>query len=179
MFDRKAWAKAYYQKKKEHMLAKNKEWREANKAEIAIKRSERRKGDAVIAAKKKAWQEANKEKVAEYNRKWKQANRDRHNALCMKRHAAKMNRTPPWLTKEHYAQMREVYNMAKELSKQQGIKYEVDHIVPLQGETVSGLHVPWNLQILSQFDNRSKLNRHLSSDVTADHGETVHFEMEM
>jgi hypothetical protein len=159
MFDRKAWAKAYYQKKKEHMLAKNKEWREANKAEIAIKRSERRKGDAVIAAKKKAWQEANKEKVAEYNRKWKQSNRDRHNALNMKRHAAKMNRTPPWLTKEHYDQMKEVYNMAKKLSKQHGIVHEVDHIVPLQGDTVSGLHVPWNLQILEAGANIRKKNK--------------------
>lgn len=162
MFDRKAWAKAYYQKNKEHLCAMRKQWEEANKDKIAERKKVKRKGNKVIALKKKAWQEANKEKVAEYNRKWKHANRDRHNALNMKRHAAKMNRTPPWLTKEHYAQMREVYNMAKELSKQQGIKHEVDHIVPLQGDTVSGLHVPWNLQILKQADNRSKRNRHLS-----------------
>lgn len=164
MFDRKAWAKAYYQKRKEYLLAKGKEWREANKSEIAAKRSERRKGDKVIAAKKKEWQQNNKDKVAEYNRRWKQSNRDRHNALNMKRHAAKMNRTPPWLTKQHYDAMKELYNMAKELTRNTGIKHEVDHIVPLQGEAVSGLHVPWNLQVLKQADNRSKFNRHLSSE---------------
>jgi hypothetical protein len=66
----------------------------------------------------------------------------------MKRHASKMNRTPKWLTKEQRTEIRSFYLRATKLSKETGILYHVDHIVPLQGKTVSGLHVPWNLQVM-------------------------------
>lgn len=68
--------------------------------------------------------------------------------------------TPPWLTAEHWAQMNALYEKARELTKQTGIRHEVDHIHPINGKTVSGLHVPWNLQILTQAENVSKSNRY-------------------
>jgi len=49
-----------------------------------------------------------------------------------------------------------IYATCKEKIRTSGIKYEVDHIVPLLGEDVCGLHVPWNLQILEGKLNQSK-----------------------
>lgn len=78
---------------------------------------------------------------------------------AMARYAAKLQRTPKWLTQEQKAQIKWAYDRAAAYTAFSGIKYEVDHIIPLQGENVSGLHVPWNLQILTKSENVSKGNR--------------------
>lgn len=80
-------------------------------------------------------------------------------AKTRKRKASKLQRTPLWLSAEHKAQINKIYWEASELSKLVGEFYTVDHILPLQGKTVSGLHVPWNLHILSKSENSSKGNR--------------------
>ena len=57
--------------------------------------------------------------------------------------------TPPWVNQDHVEQMREIYNSCP----------DGDHIVPLKGELVSGLHVPWNLQHLDPLENYKKSNK--------------------
>jgi hypothetical protein len=70
--------------------------------------------------------------------------------------ASSLSRTPKWLTPIDKWMIKEAYHIATLRTKATGIIWEVDHILPLQGETVSGLHVPANLQVIPKIDNRKK-----------------------
>ena len=126
--------KRRYEAKKETILERVRKYREDNKPTLLLK-------------------------YREYSKKQYLKNKPQRNAITRKYQASKINRTPAWLTKEHRAQMEKYYVEAARLSKELGAKYVVDHIVPLQGKTVSGLHVPWNLQILDNSANCRKQNK--------------------
>jgi hypothetical protein len=102
----------------------------------------------------------NKKKILLYNETWKNNNKESSKAIARKgsakRRAAKLNATPSW-TDERKVSM--VYKKAEELSQLLGVKMEVDHAIPLQGENVCGLHVWENLQILEKTLNIKKLNK--------------------
>jgi 5-methylcytosine-specific restriction endonuclease McrA len=82
--------------------------------------------------------------------------RGRDNAKKARRRARKLRATPPWADN---AAMARIYKKSSQLTKQNGIKYNVDHIVPLQGDDVSGLHVQTNLRIVPAHINNKKGNR--------------------
>ena len=66
---------------------------------------------------------------------------------------------PPWLTKQHIAEMDAVYERARAATVSTGVKHVVDHIHPLNGKNFCGLHVPWNLQVLTAVENLKKGNK--------------------
>ena len=101
----------------------------------------------------------NKISIDAHNKLYSQNNKGIINALCAKRRAAEISATPKWLTKEHLLEIQNIYIEAIRLTKETGIKHEVDHIVPLLGKLVRGLHVPWNLQILTKSENCRKSNK--------------------
>jgi 5-methylcytosine-specific restriction endonuclease McrA len=92
-------------------------------------------------------------------REYYQRNKVDYYANKAKRRAATLQRTPKWLNACHFMVIRSYYNEAKYL-REKGFDCEVDHIIPLQGTNVSGLHVPWNLQIIEKSKNRSKGNKY-------------------
>jgi hypothetical protein len=105
--------------------------------------------------------EANKERKSIVHKKWSKSNRHKANATVAKYKATKLRSTPKWLTEQQLLEIQEFYLLAQELAwlNQDGSVFHVDHIVPLQGKNVSGLHVPWNLQLLHYSQNSSKGNR--------------------
>lgn len=88
-------------------------------------------------------------------------------AKSMNYHAAKLKRTPPWLTEEHFEKIENMYVHAKIVEDFTGEKQHVDHIEPLQGKDRCGLHVPWNLQVLPAVENWKKGNRSAKKNTTS------------
>lgn len=133
------------------------------------------KNSAKIKAATKAWKHKNLERKRELNRQYKKRNKDLvnkntakfkvrnkgvTNANTAKRRAALLHRTPKWLTEADIKAIRALYEKAAEMTLQTGTRYVVDHDIPLQGEQVSGLHVPGNLRIILEKDNLAKKNKY-------------------
>lgn len=100
----------------------------------------------------------NAEKRKTYSKLYGRQNRDKITAKSAKRRASKLRATPSWLTKEQEQEIKNFYWLRQDLWLITGEEYHVDHIVPLQGKNVCGLHVPWNLQILHSKENIKKGN---------------------
>ena len=101
----------------------------------------------------------NLEKRLAYGKQYDLKHRAAKTARENLRRAKKLNATPKWLTKQQLNNIKALYLKCSVLKILTGIMYHVDHIIPLQGKDVSGLHVPWNLQILPWYENVSKGNR--------------------
>lgn len=95
--------------------------------------------------------------------KHKERNPELYKALVSVRKRRHRSATPPWITKEHKLLIRKMYLEAQRLTKLFGQRYVVDHIVPLINEDVCGLHVPWNLQVMTQEENLKKSNKLLDT----------------
>ena len=76
-----------------------------------------------------------------------------------KRRCSKLQRTPKWLTKQDYIDIKTIYDLATAKTKDSGYEWHVDHIIPLRGKDVSGLHVPDNLRVIPALENLRKGNR--------------------
>lgn len=138
----------------------SKKWREANREKVrALKRSyykDSPKERGLQAIRGKRWQEENRDKSRASSAKWRKSNLPIAAAAASRRKAKLLQRTPKWADHD---KIRQFYILAKELTESTGTKHEVDHIYPLQGKYVSGLHVETNLQILTMGANRAKGNR--------------------
>lgn len=147
------------ERKQEYYFKNAESLREKRRLKYA-ENSEKEKPIAKIRSAE--WRLANLEKVKAQNSlksDWKKKNPHNNAALLAKRRAAKMQRTPHWLSEDDKWMMEQAYELAALRKKMFGFAWHVDHIVPLQGKTVSGLHVPQNLQVIPWVDNLAKSNK--------------------
>ena len=132
----------YYAKNRRSILEKQKS--DKSKAEYARKRYLQKRDD--IKEKKKAYMQTPRAKALHAK------NQSHRNRRLLKAQ-------PKWLSKADMQAMQYVYWLAQDLKYTTGEVYHVDHIVPLRGKNVCGLHVPWNIQILPADVNRRKSNK--------------------
>ena len=141
--------KAYCLANKEARKAYAKEYRLANKEAIKVYNQTNKE---TIKAQRKTHYQANKEAINAKNKAYNKANRGVCTASTAKCRATKKLRIPGWVTLEELVAIRRFYENCPK-------GYHVDHIIPLQGESVSGLHVLSNLQYLTATDNLIKNNK--------------------
>lgn len=124
-----------------------------DKVLCTVKEYTKRRPD-VVAKAQKNWLEKN---GFVYQKKWKIGNPGKVNALTAKRRKLCVIATPSWA---NFSEIEKFYLEARRMTEETGISYQVDHMVPLFGKTVCGLHCESNLQILAGSENAKKSNRH-------------------
>ena len=169
---RNAYMREYWAKNCDHINARRTELRrergviaraprylwDPQKKLIARRKSERRyrlRHPDKWLAKKKRYRQKHKEKIYAYNREYEKRNRGMTRAIVAKKRMNKRRQTPIFSDHEN---IMAIYREADRISKETGIPHHVDHIVPIQGKTVSGLHVSWNLRVIPASDNIRKSN---------------------
>lgn len=112
-----------------------------------------------ITDRDKNYRDSNREKISLYNAQYRLDYPERIAAKDANRRSKKIKACPIWLTKEDMQLIKDEYKKCREITKVTGVKHHVDHVIPLNSKIVCGLHVPWNLQILTEVENLLKSNK--------------------
>lgn len=149
--------KRYYARHADKRRAYASEYQRKHWDRVSVRMEKyRRENSERIEVTAKAYRIANKEKTAALDKAYRLLNRGKILAIGAKRRAAKRNATVSWAD---HKRIEEIYSLAAELTKTTGIRYEVDHIVPLISNLVCGLHWEGSMQIISSKENIIKGNR--------------------
>jgi len=137
-------AKERYQANRERYLDRKRQYYQENREEIRVKQNK--------------YRAENKNKVLQSNRQWRKNNPDKARENDVRCRYRRYKARPAWLTAEQQKQINMIYKRCRQMTIETGVQHHVDHIIPIHGKTVCGLHVPENLQVLTASENCSKRN---------------------
>lgn len=134
-------------------------YRANNAQRIAgLKKDWKLKNKEHVEAKDRAYAQLYPDRRTLARRKWSVANPGKDNAAKKLNAVARKKRVPAWLTPDEHWLIEQAYELAALRTKMFGFSWHVDHIIPLNGRKVSGLHVPINLRVIPGADNLKKHN---------------------
>lgn len=146
----------HYEKNKERLLAEKKNlYLQVADQKRKYQRDYASKNSEKIKEKLKVFHEKNPDYYKEFRKRYSA----KINAKEVRRKAAKLQRTPAWLTDDDHWLIEQAYDLAAIRTKMFGFQWHVDHEIPLLGKNVSGLHVPQNLRVIPGLVNMSKGNK--------------------
>lgn len=152
-------SKAQRTKDKDKIRERLRAWKAANPDRVKeLRRLSQKRHPDSATRRRKRWLSINQEKMKASRKNWKKNNPAARAEDTRYRQLIKINATPSWLTIEQRKAIRQIYKDASAKTRETGIPYEVDHIVPIRGKSVCGLHVPWNLQVITRAENQRKRN---------------------
>jgi 5-methylcytosine-specific restriction endonuclease McrA len=140
---------ARYKKNRETALVRAKDYYSKNRDWLKEKNLE-------AGRKRYAGSQEHRDKEKLRGQIWAKNNRARVQARSNANRLRRMRATPSWLSRIQKAQIQEFYEIAAARNMQTGVKHHVDHIFAIKGQGWRGLHVPWNLQVMTQAENDAK-----------------------
>lgn len=155
----KAKMREYYEKNMEDIKSRSSEWFSKNTLRAKESRaSYYRRHKDYFNKKGRRYHWENRNKILEKQKLYYVDNRERFRAYGSKRRAALLERVAPWFGELDDLVIREAHHLARLRTEVTGFKWSVDHRVPLQGDSFSGLHCASNVQVIPSCINRSKSN---------------------
>lgn len=156
----KAYSAEWYERNKDRVLARCREYR--NRPEVREREIERQRSyyaersRAIQEKRKQAMTEDRRKRLRQYFKEHYAENAEYYSERTARRRRGLQKATPPWADLDA---IRAIYRKASQITKTTGTQHHVDHIVPVKGKFVSGLHVESNLRIIPATENHTKFNK--------------------